>query len=78
MSERDCYGNDLFDNANSVERIICPSKNAYSKIDEVLKVYINAGNSPLDVTINNEQVLFSHLYDSSCLQKGGVIITKLL
>ena len=45
---------------------------------EVLKVYINAGNSPLDVTINNEQVLFSHLYDSSCLQKGGVIITKLL
>ena len=46
--------------------------------DEVLKVYINAGNSPLDVTINNEQVLFSHLYDSSCLQKGGVIITKLL
>ena len=46
--------------------------------DEVLKVYINAGNSPLDVTINNEQVLFSHLYDSSCIQKGGVIITKLL
>ena len=46
--------------------------------DEVLKVYINAGNSPLDVTINNEQVLFSHLYDRSCLQKGGVIITKLL
>ena len=25
----------MFDNANSVERIICPSKNAYSKINEI-------------------------------------------
>ena len=54
------------------------SQVAAESAGKVLKVYINAGNSPLDVKINNEQVLFSHLYDSSCLQKGGVIITKLL
>lgn len=34
-------GNDLFDNAKSVKRIICPSKNAFSKVDviqqEILK-----------------------------------------
>lgn len=30
-------GNDLFDNAIKVERIICPSKNAFSKYDEILK-----------------------------------------
>lgn len=35
VSSRSGVGNDLFDNANSVERIICPSKNAYSKIDEI-------------------------------------------
>ena len=35
VNSRSSVGNDLFDNANSVERIICPSKNAYSKIDEI-------------------------------------------
>lgn len=35
MNSRSGVGNDLFDDANSVERIICPSKNAYSKIDEI-------------------------------------------
>lgn len=35
VNSRSGVGNDLFDNANSVERIICPSKNAYSKIDEI-------------------------------------------
>ena len=34
-NSRSGVGNDLFDNANSVERIVCPSKNAYSKIDEI-------------------------------------------
>ena len=34
-NSRSGVGNDLFDNANSVERIICPSKHAYSKIDEI-------------------------------------------
>lgn len=28
-------GNDLFDNCNSIERIICPSKNAFSKYNEI-------------------------------------------
>ncbi|MDE5937575.1 MAG: GT-D fold domain-containing protein [Lachnospiraceae bacterium] len=30
------YGNDLFDNAKSVKRILCPTFNAYSKYDEIL------------------------------------------
>ena len=29
-------GNDLFDNSNSIKRIICPSKNAFSKYEEIL------------------------------------------
>ncbi len=29
-------GNDLFGNANSVKRILCPSKNAFDKYDEIL------------------------------------------
>ncbi len=29
-------GNDLFENANSIQRIICPSKNAYEKYDDIL------------------------------------------
>ena len=28
-------GNDLFDNAQSVERIICPSRNVYSKVKDI-------------------------------------------
>lgn len=32
LTSRSGLGNDLFDNANSVERIICPSRNAYEKI----------------------------------------------
>ena len=30
-------GNDLFENANSIQRILCPAKNAYSKYNEILK-----------------------------------------
>lgn len=29
-------GNDLFDNCNSIKRILCPAKDAYSKYEEVL------------------------------------------
>ncbi len=29
-------GNDLFDNAKSIQRILCPIKNAFSKYDEIL------------------------------------------
>ncbi len=30
------YGNDLFDNARSIRRILCPTFNAYTKYDEIL------------------------------------------
>ena len=30
-------GNDLFDNAKSIQRILCPSENAYSKYNEILE-----------------------------------------
>lgn len=30
-------GNDLFDNARSVERILCPSNNAFGKYEEIMK-----------------------------------------
>ena len=30
-------GNDLFDNAKSVRRILCPAENAFSKYDDILK-----------------------------------------
>jgi len=31
------FGNDLFDNANSIRRIICPKENAFSVYDDILK-----------------------------------------
>ena len=31
-------GNDLFDNAQSIERILCPALSAFTKYDEILKV----------------------------------------
>lgn len=38
-------GNDLFDGANSVQRILCPIKNAFSKYDEILS---ECSNQPQD------------------------------
>lgn len=32
------YGNDLFDNVRSLRRLLCPTKNAFDKYDEILKV----------------------------------------
>ncbi len=37
INSRSGVGNDLFDNALSVKRIICPAKNAYSKIEDIKK-----------------------------------------
>lgn len=34
-NSRSGVGNDLFDNAQSVERIVCPSRNAYSKVQDI-------------------------------------------
>lgn len=36
-NSRSGVGNDLFDNAQSVKRIICPSKNAFDYYDEILE-----------------------------------------
>ena len=35
LTTRSGRGNDLFDNAKSIKRIICPSKNAYDKVQEI-------------------------------------------
>lgn len=35
VTSRSGVGNDLFDKANSIKRIICPSHNAFSKIQEI-------------------------------------------
>lgn len=40
-------GNDLFENAACVCRIVCPSVNAYSKIDEIENAVLNAGTYDL-------------------------------
>lgn len=38
-------GNDLFDNAKSVRRILCPSENAFDLYDEILKKICNHADS---------------------------------
>lgn len=43
-------GNDLFDNAASIKRIICPSQNAFDKYDEILSEVIELTN-PDDLII---------------------------
>ncbi|HEL1908010.1 TPA: SP_1767 family glycosyltransferase [Streptococcus suis] len=44
-TSRSGMGNDLFDGATSVSRIICPSKNAYSSYDQILSaILVHAEN----------------------------------
>ena len=38
---RSGVGNDLFDNARSIKRIICPAKNAFNKYEEIYNYVIN-------------------------------------
>lgn len=38
VSSRLGYQNDLFDNAKSIQRILCPAENAFSKYDQILEV----------------------------------------
>lgn len=40
-------GNDFFSNAKSVQRIICPSKNAFDKYDEILRAAKKFGKEKL-------------------------------
>ena len=44
---RSGIGNDLFDNARSVQRILCPSQNAFSKYDEIKSCTENNANGKL-------------------------------
>ena len=34
-------GNDLFDNARDIKRVVCPSRNAYEHIDDIVNCVIN-------------------------------------
>lgn len=40
-------GNDLFDNASGVERMLCPSRNAFEKYDEILEGAMRYGKDRL-------------------------------
>lgn len=45
VTSRSGVGNDLFDGANSIKRIICPSHNAYSRKEEIQEAVLQyAGN----------------------------------
>jgi glycosyltransferase family protein len=37
VKARNGVGNDLFNNVKTLERILCPAENAYSKFDEIMK-----------------------------------------
>lgn len=41
-------GNDLFDNAHSIQRILCPAENAFDRYEEILA---EAGKLPFDKTV---------------------------
>lgn len=40
-------GNDLFDNCNTIKRIICPAQNAFSKYDEIYNSIKNESKEKL-------------------------------
>lgn len=44
---RNGVGNDLFDNTKSLERILCPAKNAFDKYDEILSSIRSHGKGKL-------------------------------
>ena len=46
-------GNDLFDNANSISRIICPAINAYEKLTEI--------QSAIENHVSKEQIILAAL-----------------
>ena len=46
-------GNDLFDNAKAIRRIVCPSQNAFSKIDEIEKA--------IEKYVNKEELILTAL-----------------
>ncbi|MCK3936674.1 SP_1767 family glycosyltransferase [Streptococcus suis] len=46
-TSRSGVGNDLFQEAKSIQRIICPSKNAYAQIDEIISAIKTYGQDKL-------------------------------
>ena len=44
---RSGVGNNLFDNANSIKRILCPAKNSYEKIDQIEQAIRNNAQNRL-------------------------------
>ncbi|HFI0791885.1 TPA: SP_1767 family glycosyltransferase [Streptococcus suis] len=46
-TSRSGVGNDLFQEANSIQRIICPSKNAYAKIEDIVSAIQTYGQDKL-------------------------------
>lgn len=46
-TSRSGVGNDLFQEAKSIQRIICPSKNAYTQIDEIIAAIKTYGQDKL-------------------------------
>ena len=48
---RSGVGNDLFSNAKSVHRILCPAKNAFSKYAEILQAAVEEGGQLEDALI---------------------------
>lgn len=61
---RSGVGNDLFDNAQSIQRIICPSKNAYSQIQEIESEIRRHGKDKLILLMlgPTAKVISYHLY----------------
>ena len=47
VTSRSGVGNDLFDGANSIKRIICPSHNAYSRIEEIQEAVLQYAENRL-------------------------------
>ncbi|HGC8953169.1 TPA: SP_1767 family glycosyltransferase [Streptococcus agalactiae] len=47
LTSRSGVGNDLFDEAKSVERIICPSRNAFDSYDDILRAILKNGDDKL-------------------------------
>lgn len=48
-TSRSGIGNDLFENAKSINRIICPSKNAYERYDDILEAALKYGSNKLSL-----------------------------
>lgn len=51
LTSRSGVGNDLFDGARSIKRIICPSRNAYSKLEDIKQAVREHADNRLILTM---------------------------